>query len=190
VVSSQPVAGAIVRVIKGHDIGELRLTEMTAPDAAVPPYPPCLTERGPSQRVVNFDLNWAGVNFGERGPSPTVHITIAGPAGTPLVAEIPQSGPPSNCQTVQSFLLPAEGKGWQLVYGMTLRQSSDASLTSLSVSIDGHLKEIHLTPACNPDGPDGQSDSGAGCFWAGLPLPWRPGTLYSISLAVLGRMHH
>jgi len=180
---AQPVAGAIVRVIKGHAVGELRITEMTAPDAVDPPYPSCLTEHGPSQRVVNFDLNWAGVNFGERGPTPEVRITIAGPDGTPLVAVQPD-GPERDCQTVRSFGLPSEGKGWQLVYGMTLRQSSDASLTGLSVTVDGHMKEIHLSPACRPGTSNGKSDSGAGCLWISPGVPWTSGTPYSISLIV------
>jgi hypothetical protein len=85
------VAGTILRVADGRDIGELRITEMTAPDAGDPPYPRCLVGRTAAQPVIYFDLNWAGINFGSRGTAPAVRLTITGPGGTPMTAESPQA---------------------------------------------------------------------------------------------------
>jgi len=48
---------------------------MTAPDAASlnPPYPRCMLQHSASEQVVNFDLNWAAINFGQSGTAPAVH---------------------------------------------------------------------------------------------------------------------
>lgn len=173
---SQAVAGTTLRVINGREIGELRLTEETGPDAGDPPYPACLTGHASDERVVNFDLNWAGVNFGEQGSAPAVSVTIAGPDGAALIAEIPQPNPPNRCKTVRSFVLTALGKGWQLVYGMTLREPSRAKLAYLWVTVDRHVKKIWLSHVCNQDD----------CF-QGDPYPpvlWTSGTPYSPSLTL------
>jgi hypothetical protein len=159
------VAGTILRVTDGRDVGELRITEMTAPDAGDPPYPPCLIGHTAAQRVINFDLNWAGINFGSQGTAPAVRLTITGPGGTPMTAEIPQGSPPNNCATVRSLFLSSEPKGWQLVYAMALRVPAHARLRKLTVSMDGHLITVRLSPVCNK----------ADCFQQDPPVPWSPG---------------
>jgi hypothetical protein len=177
------VAGTILRVIKGHDVGELHITQESGPDASDPPYPACLTGHRPDRRVVNFDLNWSGVGYGEHGPAPKVTITIAGPDGTPLVAEIPQLNPPNTCRTVRALTLTAEGKGWQLVYGMTLQVRSDDKLAYLWITVDGHTRWIPLIPVCD----QGRCLQGNPSPFQGNPYPpvtWTSGTPYSQTLII------
>jgi hypothetical protein len=177
------VAGTILRVISGHDVGELRITQESGPDAGDPPYPACLTGHKPDRRVVNFDLNWAGIGFGEHGPAPKVTVTIAGPGSTPLVAEIPQANPPNTCRTVRAFTLAAEGKGWQLVYGLTLQVRSDAKLAYLWITVDGHTRKIQLTLVCN-QGSCLQDNPNPFQGNPHPPVPWSPGTPYSQTLII------
>jgi hypothetical protein len=174
-VQAHAVAGTILRVTKGQVTGELRITEESSPDGpAGPPYPACLTGHAPDERVVNFDLNWAGIGAGSAGPVPALTVTIAGPAGTPLIADIPQQNRADLCRAVRSFVLGAEGEGWQLVYGLTLKELSQAKLTYLWVTIDGHIKKITLSPVCSQDG----------CFQDDPPVDWTSGTSYSTSLTI------
>jgi len=174
-VQAHAVAGTILRVFKGQATGELRITEESSPDGpAGPPYPACLTGHSSDERVVNFDLNWAGIGFGSAGSAPAVTITITGPAGTPLIADIPQQSSPDLCRTVRTFVLGAQGKGWQLVYGLALKEQSHAKLTYLWVVIDGHIKKIVLSLVCSQDN----------CFQDDPPVGWTPGTSYSPSLTV------
>ncbi len=183
----QPVAGTIIRIRHGRETGELRLMQMTAPDAASNvdgALPPCFTQypprpgRLPRYRVINFDLNWADINVGQRGTAPAVRITIAGPDGATMVAAVP--GPGGNgitCQAVQSFLLDRQTTGWQLVYGMTLRVPLRGALTRLVVTAGGHTITVPLVPAC------GTGPATANCFPGdGLGGPWTAGTPYSVSL--------
>ena len=111
-----------------------------------------------------------------------VTVTIAGPGGTPLIAEIPQGSPPNKCQTVRAFPLGAQDKGWQLVYGMTLRVRSDTKLAYLWITVDGRAKEIPLTPVCVQgkclDTPDPYQNN------PNPPVPWIPGTPYSQTLTI------
>lgn len=172
-VQAHAVAGTILRVINGQATGELRITEESSPDGpAGPPYPACLTGHSSDERAVNFDLNWAGI--GSEGAAPAVTITITGPTGTPLIADIPQASPPDLCRTVRSFVLGAEGKGWQLVYVLALNEPSHSKLSYLWVTIDGHVKKISLSPVC------GRSS----CFQDDPPVGWTQGTSYSPSLTI------
>jgi hypothetical protein len=181
------VAGTIIRIHHGADTGELRLIEMTAPDAASDldgALPACFTQypprpSGPPRfRVLNFDLNWADINVGQRGTAPAVRVTIAGPDGTPMVAADPDSGGTGiGCQRVQSFLLTREPTGSQLVYGMTLRVPPSGALTHLLVTADGHTITVPLVPAC------GTAAATANCFLGSeLGGAWTAGTPYSVSL--------
>ncbi len=172
--NAQAVAGTILRVTQGRVIGELRVTEMTAPDAGLPPFPTCLTRHARSERAIDFDLNWAGINFGELGPAPAVRLTITALNGRPMVAEIPQAVPPNHCRVVQSLLLTSESRGEQLVYGMTLRQPTDTRPSGLSVTVDGHAIKIRLSPVCIR----------SNCFQNDPPVPWVWGTPYSTSLSI------
>ena len=174
-VQAHAVAGTILRVFKGQETGELRITEESSPDGpAGPPYPACLTGHSSGERVVNFDLNWAGIGFGSAGAAPAITITITGPTGTPLSADIPQQSPPDLCRTVRSFVLGAEGKGLQLVYALALKEPAHAKLTYLWVVIDGHIKQLALNPVCSQEN----------CFQDDPPVGWTPGTSYSPSLTI------
>lgn len=147
--------------------------------------PPCFAQyrpdlaHPPDYRVVNFDLNWAGINVGSRGTAPAVRVTIAGPDGAPMIAAVPQ-GPSGNsiaCQTVRSFHLGRQTSGWQLVYGLTLRVPLHATLDHLLVTADGHTLAVPLVPAC-ATGP-----ASGNCFLGDqLGGPWIAGTPYSASL--------
>lgn len=183
------LAGTIIRIHHGADVGELRLIEMSAPDAASDlggALPPCFTQfpprpTGPPRyRVVNFDLNWADINLGQRGTAPAVRVTIAGPDGTPMVAAEPASGGTSiGCQTVKSFLLGRQQTGWQLVYGMTLRVPLPGALTHLLVTADGHTITVPLVPDC------GTGQAVVGCFQGSeLGGAWTAGARYSVSLHI------
>jgi hypothetical protein len=171
------IAGTILRVYKGRDVGELRITEMTAPDAASlnPPYPRCMLQHTVSQHLVNFDLNWAAINFGQTGTAPAVHLTITGPHGEAVIAVVP-TGPNGNqiCSVVRSLALSPEGTGSQLVYGLFMRLPVHAALHELGVEIDGHPITIHLSPVC----------SGSNCFQDNPPVPYTPGTPYSVQLSI------
>jgi hypothetical protein len=183
------LAGTIIRISKARDIGELRLTEMTAPDAAAPDagtsLPACflqdppLGSHRPGYRVVNFDLNWGDINLGQRGTAPAERVTIAGPDGVPMVAAVPQ-GPAYDtvaCRTVRSFLLGRETTGWQFVLGLTLRVPLSGSLTHLLVTAGGHTITVPLVPVC------GARTASADCFdGSSLGGPWTSGTRYSVSL--------
>ena len=110
--SPHAVAGTIIRIRKGRDVGEMRIVQMTMPDAAAyigPRLPHCFTQYSPdlahrsNYRVINFDLNWADINFGQRGTAPAVRVTIAGPDGAPMLVAVPQ-GPGGNslaCRTAR-----------------------------------------------------------------------------------------
>jgi hypothetical protein len=112
-----------------------------------------------------------------------VTVTIAGPDSTPLVAEIPQANPPNTCRTVRAFTLTAEGKGWQLVYGLTLQVRSDAKLAYLWITVDGHTRKIQLTPVCN-QGSCLQDNPNPFQGNPYPPVPWSPGTPYSQTLTI------
>jgi hypothetical protein len=181
------VAGSIIRIRKGREVGELRLMQMTMPDAAgnAGAPPPCLAQYRPDlahpadYRVVNFDLNWADINLGSRGTAPAVRVTIAGPDGAPMIAAVPR-GPAGNritCQTVQSFRLGRQTTGWQLVYGLTLRVPLRAALDQLLVTAGGHTITVPLIRACGADSASGN------CFLGDqLGGPWIAGTPYSLNL--------
>jgi hypothetical protein len=189
----QTVAGTIIRIRHVRDTGELRLMQMTAPDAVRDldgALPPCFTQdpprpaRLPRYRVINFDLNYAAINEGQRGTAPAVRITIAGPDGSTMVAA--QLGPHDtgiSCQAVQSYLLTRETTGSQLVVGMTLRVPLHGALTRLVVTADGHTITVPLVPACATPGSAGVS--AANCF-PGYELggAWTSGTPYSVSLRI------
>jgi hypothetical protein len=168
------VAGTILRVSDGRELGELRITEMTGPDAGDPPYPPCLVGHTAAQRVINFDLNWAGINFGSTGTAPAVRLTVTSPGGTPMTAEIPQDSPPNKCARVRSLFLSSQPKGRQLVYGTTLRVPVHARLRELTVTMNGHLIVVWLSPVC------GNAD----CFQNDPPVAWSAGTPYSVSWTI------
>ncbi len=123
---------------------------------------------------MNFDLNWAGINFGTAGAAPAVTVTIAGPDGSVLIADEPQNNGPGVCQAVSAFVLGAEGKGWQLVYALALKEPSDVKLTYLWVTVDSQVRKIRLSPVCN------QSD----CFEDDPPVGWQFGTSYSPRLTI------
>ena len=173
-VQAHTVAGTILRIIKGQASGDLRISEESGPDAPGPPYPACLTKHSHRQRVVNFDINWAGINW-TTDAAPAVTITITGPDGSALIANEPRANPPDLCRTVREFVLGAEGKGWQLVYGLALKESSHAKLPPyLWVTVDGHVKKIRLSRVCN------QSN----CFQDDPPVNWQAGTSYSPELII------
>jgi hypothetical protein len=164
-----------LRVRKGGDLGELRIVEMSAPDAADPPYARCLFQHQPSDLLVNFDLNWAAINFGQRGTAPAVHVTILGPDGTPMIAQVPI--PPASspvCRRVRSFYLSAESPGWQLVYGLTLALPRHTPLHELSVWIDGHPIHLRLIRVC----------PSIRCFQGMSPPAFAAGTPYSVSITI------
>ncbi len=182
------VAGSIIRIYKGRETGEFRLIEMTAPDAAAglgAPLPPCFLQNPvqpwhkPGYRVVNFDLNWADINFGQRGTAPATRVTIAGPDGQPMIAAVPQ-GPAGNtiaCRAVESFRLGSSRPRWQLVLGLALRVPLHMALDHLQVTTDGRTITVPLVPAC------GTKAARAACFPAGeLGGPWIGGTPYSLNL--------
>ncbi|HUZ36864.1 MAG TPA: hypothetical protein VMV17_11090 [Streptosporangiaceae bacterium] len=183
----QPVAGTIIRIYKGHDVGELRLMQMTGPDAATNlgnslpacflQYPPGLA-RPPADRVVNFDLNWADTNLGQRGTAPAIRVTITGPDGEPMVAAVPQAtaGNGIACRTVRSFPLGQQTTGWQLVYGLTLRVPQLAALNHLLVTADGHTITVPLTPACGTPPPARSASQATNSAAPGPPEPRTPST--------------
>jgi hypothetical protein len=185
------VAGSIIRVDKGGDTGELRLMEMNAPDAATNltgKVPACLQASGArpaTYRMANFDLNWAGINVGQRGPAPAVRLSITGPGGQPMIAADWQGavGGRVGCRAVLSLSLGQQGKGWQLVYGLAMRAPRHGALTSLRVTIDGNAITVPLVPAC-PLESDGSGDSdGSACFdGTELGGDWTAGTPYSVSV--------
>jgi hypothetical protein len=181
------VAGTIIRISKGGETGELRLIEMTGPDAAAglgAPLPPCFLQT-PARpwaqagyRVVNFDLNWADINFGQTGTAPATRVTIAGPDGQPMIAAMPR-GNTIACRPVESFRLGASRPRWQLVLGLTLRVPPHLAIDHLLVTADGRTITVPLVPAC------GTKASGPGCFPAGeLGGPWTGGTQYSQTLRI------
>lgn len=182
------LAGSIIRIYKGRETGELRLIEMSAPDAAAglgAPLPSCFLQNParpwhqPGYRVVNFDLNWADINVGQRGTAPAVRVTIAGPDGQPMIAAVPQ-GPAGNavaCRVIESYRLGSSRPRWQLVLGLTLRVPLHMALDHLLVTADGHTITVPLVPAC------GTKAAGASCFPADeLGGPWIAGTPYSANL--------
>lgn len=183
----QTVAGTIIRIRHGADVGDLRLMQMTDPDAARNldgRLPSCFTQfpprpgRMPRYRVINFDLNYSGVNEGQHGAAPGVRMTIAGPDGTTMVAGVPgPEGTGVRCRAVQSFLLDREPAGTQLVYGLTLRVPLRGALTHLVVTADGHTITAPLVPACDTRG------ATASCFLGDeLGGPWTAGDPDSVSL--------
>jgi hypothetical protein len=123
--------------------------EMTAPDAARNldgALPTCFTQypprpgRLPRYRVINFDLNWAAINEGQRGAAPAVRITIAGPDGTTMVAaDLGPNDTGITCQAVQSYVLTRGTTGSQLVLGLTLR----VPLQGAPHPPDGHGRRPH-----------------------------------------------
>jgi hypothetical protein len=186
------VAGSIIRVDKGGDTGELRLMEMNAPDAATNltgKVPACLRAGGArpaTYRMVNFDLNWAGIDVGQRGPAPAVRLSITGPGGQAMIAVDWQgaAGGRAGCRAVLSLPLGQQGEGWQLVLGLAMRAPRHGALTSLRVTIDGNAITVPLVPAC-PLESDGSGDSdGSACF-DGIELggDWSAGTPYSVSVS-------
>jgi hypothetical protein len=130
--------------------------------------------------VVNFDLNWADINDGQRGTAPAVRVTLAGPDGTPMIAANPGPGGSGiTCQSVQSFRLGGEGPGSQLVQGLSLRVPLHTSLTHLLLTAGGRTVSVPLVTACEAPG------AGRDCFPADeLGGPWTAGAPYSISLRV------
>ncbi len=176
-VSNHPrtLAGTILRVRKGTQVGDLRIVEMSAPDAADPPYARCLLQHTPGERVVNFDLNWAAINFGQRGTAPAVHVTILAPDDTAMIAQvpIPPAGNPV-CRKVRSFYLSAESPGWQLVYGLTLTLPRHTPLRELTVWIDGHPLHLRLIKVC----------PSTRCFQGMSPPAFTVGTPYSVSMTI------
>jgi len=188
--SPHAVAGTIIRVRKGHDIGELRLVQMTMPDASAaigPRLPPCFTQYSsdlahrPNYRVIDFDLNWADIDFGSRGTAPAVRVTLAGPDGAPMIVAVPR-GPAGNslaCRTARSFRLTRETTGWQAVYGMTLRVPLNAKLDHLLVTVDGHTISVPLVAAC------GTKSAGPNCFPGDqLGGEWMSGLPYSVFVRI------
>ena len=186
------VAGTIIRVYKGGATGELRLMETNAPDAATNltgKVPACLQAGGArpaTYRMVNFDLNWAGIDVGTVGPAPAVRLSITGPGGQPMTAVDWQGavGGRVGCRAVLSLPLGQQGKGWQLVYGLAMRAPRYGALTSLRVTIDGKAITVPLVPACPLEsGGSGNSD-GSACF-DGIELggDWAAGTPYSVSVS-------
>lgn len=169
-------------------MGELRLIEMTAPDAAENldgMLPACFLQQPPDlpsradYRVISFDLNYASINVGQRGTAPAVRVTIAGPDGSRAIAAIQQgaAGNAIGCRPVSSFLLGRQRAGWQLVYGLTLRVPLHTALTRLLVTADGRTITVPLVAAC------GSRGAGASCFPGDeLGGPWISGTRYSIFL--------
>jgi hypothetical protein len=181
------VAGTIIRVSKGHDTGELRLIEMTEPDAALNldgKVPACfqpVTARPLDFRLVNFDLNWAGIDAGVQGPAPAVRLSITGPGGQPMIADDWQSavGGAIGCRPVLSFSLGQQNTGWQLVYGLAMRVPLRGSVDDLHVTVDGHAIAVPLVPACTP------ASDGSSCFdGTEMGGAWAAGTPYSVSIRV------
>ena len=179
----QAVAGTIIRIRHGRNTGELRLMEMTAPDAAQNldgKMPPCFTQypprpgRMPRYRVINFDLNYAGINEGQHDPAPGVRITIAEPDGTTMVAGVPgPDGTGVRCRAVASFPLGRVSAETQLVLGLTLRVPlQGTTLTHLVVTADGHTIVVPLVPACDTRGATANcllGDELGGAWTAGDP---------------------
>ncbi len=175
--------GDIIRIRHGRDTGELRLMEMTAPDAAQNldgKMPPCFTQyppapgRMPRYRVINFDLNYAGINEGQHDPAPGVRITIAEPDGTTMVAGVPgPDGTGVRCRAVASFPLGRVSAETQLVLGLTLRVPlQGTTLTHLVVTADGHTIVVPLVPACDTRGATANcllGDELGGAWTAGDP---------------------
>lgn len=172
----EAIAGTILRVNAGRDTAELRITQMTAPDAARlnPPLPRCMLEHGASQRVVNFDLNWAAINFGQSGTAPAARLTITGPHGEPVLAVVPTGPNTQACRPVRAFPLPSQRPGWQLVYGLIMRLPAADRVRELNLQIDGHPIAVDLEPVCP------QST----CFQDNPPVPWTPGTPYSVQMTI------
>ena len=173
--NARTVAGAILRIRKGADVGDLRIVEMSAPDAAERPYARCLLQHSPGERLVSFDLNWAAMNFSQRGTAPAVHVTILAPDGTAMIAQvpIPPAGNPV-CRKVRSFYLPAESPGWQLVYGLTLTLPRHTPLHDLAVWIDGHPVQLRLIGVC----------PSIRCWQDMPPAAFIVGTPYSVSMTI------
>jgi hypothetical protein len=168
------VAGTIIRVRDGRDAGDLRLMQETAPDAAAGlggPLPACFRQAQPGYRVVNFDLNYASINEGQRGTAPTIRVTIARPGGVPMIAADPDANSNAiTCQTIRSYVLSRQPPGWQLVLGLTLRVPRADTLTSLHVTIDGHAITVPLVLDC------GRSKATPNCFdGTQLGGPWIAG---------------
>ncbi len=151
------------------------------------PLPSCFLQNPadpwhrPGYRVVNFDLNWADINFGQRGTAPAVRVAIAGPDGQPMIAAVPQ-GPAGNtiaCRVIDSYRLGSSRPRWQLVLGLTLRVPLHMTLDHLLVTADGHTITVPLVPAC------GTKTAGASCFPADeLGGPWIAETPYSVDLRI------
>jgi hypothetical protein len=186
----QPVAGTIIRIYQGHDTGELRLVQMTEPDAVMnvgAALPPCFTQypshvtRLPQYRVVNFDLNYASINEGTIGTAPDVKVTITGPDGTPMIVGMPNTQGITDtisCQAAESFLLTSGGHNSQEVLGLTLRVPLHLPLDHLLVTANGHTITVPLVPDCSRT----SSDS---CFdGSSLGGPWIAGTPYSMNLRI------
>ena len=180
------VAGSIIRVDKGGDTGELRLMEMNAPDAVTNltgKVPACVEAGGArpaTYRMVNFDLNWAGINVGQSGPAPAVRLSITGPCGQAMITAGWQGavGGPVGCRAVLGYHLGPQGKNWQLVLGLAMRAPRHGPLTSLEVTIDGNAITVPLVPACSP------ASDGSACFdGTELGGEWTRGTPYSVSVS-------
>ena len=78
------------------------------------------------------------------------------------------------CRVVRSFSLSSEGPGWQLVYGLIMRTLAHTALHDLLIDIDGHPITIRLSPVC----------SQSSCFQDNPPVPYTPGTSYSVRLTI------
>jgi hypothetical protein len=184
------LAGSIIRIDHGRDVGELRLIEMSGPDAAAGlggKLPACFLQQPPDlprradYRVVNFDLNYADINVGQRGIAPPVRVTISDLDGSPAIAAFAEDGAGKavGCRTVSSLLLGRQTAGWQLVYGLSLREPLDTAFDKLRVTVDGDAITVPLVAAC------GSRGAGADCFPGDeLGGPWISGTSYSIFLRV------
>jgi hypothetical protein len=171
------LAGTIVRVRKGRDVGDLRITQLSAPDPSDAPYARCLFRRPAGARLFNFDLNWTAMDLGLRGTAPAVHITLRGPGGAPVVAQVPIS-PAGDlaCRLVRSFSLSSEPLHWGVQYSLTLVLPAGTPLRWLSVWVDGHPVRVRLTQACpQPHCYHGFPD---------IPSLFAAGTPYSVGLTI------
>jgi hypothetical protein len=150
---------------------------MSAPDPADAPYARCLLQHPAAERIVNFDLDWTAINFGQRGTAPAVHITIRGPDGADVIAQL-LIGPVGDpvCRVVRSFFLSSEPPHSGQEYLLTLAVSRRTPLRRLSVWVDGHPLQVRLIRVC----PKAQ------CYHVLLDMPplFTPGTPYSQSLTL------
>jgi hypothetical protein len=115
---------------------------MTGMDAVFPGPPARCVTASLGRHLAYYDLNWRSVK--NDTALPAVSLSLATPAGVPLVAQLPDG----TCRTMKNYRVEALPANNGEQYVLQLFSARSRQLTSLTAQVDGTPSRVPLVPTC------------------------------------------